>query len=421
MSGDFIRIATADGRGFRAYLAAPLAGSGPGIVLLHTAFGLDRHMRDKARLYAEEGYVVICPDLYWRIAPGLDLSQTEADRQRMLALRQKFDSTVALADVATTVAMLRARGECTGRIGAIGFGLGGGLACRAAAEGGIDCAIAYYGVGIDAALALAPRIVCPMALHFAENDDYVPLSTAARAGQAFAGRPDIRIHTYPGASHGFARLDGGDYHKPAAGLAHSRSVALLRRAIGPDYDLEALWEAHTRYEFVTRDVAATMATMVADPYVNHVPVMTGGVGASDLARFYANHFIPKCPKDMAMTPISRTVGADRIVDEMLTSFTHDVEIDWMLPGVAPTGRRVEVPIVAIVGFRGDKLYHEHIYWDQASVLVQIGLLDPKGLPVAGAEAARKLVDETRPSKSLMRRWAESAPADRSGTPRPDRR
>jgi carboxymethylenebutenolidase len=94
---------------------------------------------------------------------------------------------------------------------------------------------------------------------------------------------------------------------------------------------------------------------------------------------------------------------------MVVSFTHDVEIDWMLPGVAPTGRFVEVPLVAIVGFRGDRLHHEHIYWDQASVLVQIGLLDPKDLPVAGGETAKKVLDETLPSNSLMRRWGESAP------------
>jgi carboxymethylenebutenolidase len=410
MSGEWISIA-AGGAGdtFRAYLAVPQAGSGPGIVLLHTAFGLDRHMHDMADLYAEEGYVVICPDLYWRIEPGLDLGQNEADRKRMFALYQKFDRAAALADIAQTVLALRGRGECIGKIGVVGFCLGGGLAYHAAAQSGIDCAVAYYGVGIEAALDLAPRIVCPMVLHFAENDDYVPASAVARVREAFAGCPDIQIHTYPGARHGFNRPDGGDYDKPAAGLAHSRSIALFRRVMGPHYDLEALWEAHTTCEFGTRDVDATMATMVAEPYVNHVPVMTGGVGARDLARFYANHFIPKCPKDIKMVPISRTVGADRVVDEMLASFTHDVEIDWMLPGVPPTGRRVEVPLVAIVGFRGDKLYHEHIYWDQASVLVQIGLLDPKGLPVAGIETAEKLCDETRPSNTLMKRWAESAP------------
>ncbi len=136
-----------------------------------------------------------------------------------------------------------------------------------------------------------------------------------------------------------------------------------------------------------------MKTMVAEPYVNHIPMMTGGVGHRDLARFYANHFIPKCPKDTKLVPISRTIGADRLVDEMLFCFTHDVEIDWMLPGVAPTGKYVEIPLVAIVNFRGDKLYHEHIYWDQASVLVQIGLLDaddPAGRGHRdGAEAGRR--------------------------------
>ena len=151
-----------------------------------------------------------------------------------------------------------------------------------------------------------------------------------------------------------------------------------------------------------------MATMVAQPYVNHVPVMTGGVGYAELHRFYKNHFIPKTPKDTRLVPVSRTVGADRVIDEMLFCFTHDEEIDWMLPGVAPTGKYVEIPLVAIVNFRGDKLYHEHIYWDQASVLVQIGLLDPAGLPVAGQASAAKLVDESRPSNELMARWAESA-------------
>ena len=116
--------------------------------------------------------------------------------------------------------------------------------------------------------------------------------------------------------------------------------------------------------------------MVAQPYVNHIPVMTGGVGHDDLLRFYKHHFIPKTPADTRLVPISRTIGADRVVDEMLFCFTHDIEIDWMLPGVAPTGRYVEIPLVAIVRFRGDKLYNEHIYWDQASVLAQIGLLDP---------------------------------------------
>lgn len=175
-----------------------------------------------------------------------------------------------------------------------------------------------------------------------------------------------------------------------------------------EQDLVALWEAHCRFEFETRDVDAVMATMVDQPYVNHVPTMTGGVGHDQLKRFYKYHFVGNNPPDTTLIPISRTVGQSSIVDEMLFSFTHTTPVDWMLPGIAPTGRKVEVPLVAIVQFDGDKLVHEHIYWDQASVLVQIGLLDPTGLPVAGAETALKVLDKTRPSNALMREaWAGS--------------
>ncbi len=175
------------------------------------------------------------------------------------------------------------------------------------------------------------------------------------------------------------------------------------------YDLEALWEAHCRCEFETRDVAATMATMVGEPYVNHVPTMTGGVGHDEVKRFYKYHFIGANPPDFRLTPISRTIGANRLVDEFVMEFTHTTEIDWMLPGIPPTGRQVSVPGVAIVQFEGDKLVHEHIYWDQASVLVQIGMLEPRGLPVAGAEAARKVADQSLPSNALMGdAWRKSA-------------
>lgn len=171
-----------------------------------------------------------------------------------------------------------------------------------------------------------------------------------------------------------------------------------------DHDLAALWDAHCRYEFETRDVDATMASMVAEPYVNHVPTMTGGVGHDQLRRFYTNHFVGQNPPDTALTLVSRTVGADSLVDEMIFSFTHTSEVDWMLPGVAPTGRRVEIPLIAIVKFEDGKLAHEHIYWDQASVLVQIGALDPAALPVSGAETAAKVLDKTLPSNTLMAAW-----------------
>jgi carboxymethylenebutenolidase len=158
-----------------------------------------------------------------------------------------------------------------------------------------------------------------------------------------------------------------------------------------DFDLSAMWDRHTADEFQTRDTEATLSTMVDDAYVNHVPVMTGGQGKDELRRFYSQDFIPKMPPDTALHSISRTVGENRLVDEMIFSFTHSVEMPWMLPGVAPTHKKVEIPLVVIVGFRDGLLAHEHIYWDQASVLKQIGLLTEPGLPVVGAETAAKVL------------------------------
>jgi carboxymethylenebutenolidase len=168
-------------------------------------------------------------------------------------------------------------------------------------------------------------------------------------------------------------------------------------------DLVALWEEHIRHEFATKSTDETLATMVADAYVDHVPVLTGGRGMDELRAFYSTHFIPKMPPDMEMVPVSRTVGVDQLVDEMVLKFTHSIEMDWMLPGIAPTGKRVEVALVVIVRFRDGKLAHEHIYWDQASVLAQLGLIDGEKLPVGGAESARKVLDPTLPANTLIRR------------------
>ena len=171
--------------------------------------------------------------------------------------------------------------------------------------------------------------------------------------------------------------------------------------------LQELWEEHLRCEFATRDTEDTLHTMVEDAYVNHIPVMTGGVGRQQLREFYSRRFITQMPPDTELTPISRTIGADQLVDEMVFAFTHTIPMDWMLPGVAPTGKRVEVPLVVVVRFRDGKLAHEHIYWDQASVLVQLGLIDPATLPVAGRETARKALDPHRPSNVLMDRARRS--------------
>lgn len=177
-------------------------------------------------------------------------------------------------------------------------------------------------------------------------------------------------------------------------------------ALSPQ-QLEQLWAEHIKGEFETKDVEATLATMVEDAYVNHIPVLTGGVGRDELREFYTRRFIPQMPPDTELIPISRTLGHDQLVDEMVFRFTHTIAMDWMLPGIAPTGKRVEVPLVVIVRFREGKLAHEHIYWDQASVLVQLGLLDARTLPVAGRDSARKALDARLPSNALIDR------ADRS--------
>lgn len=172
--------------------------------------------------------------------------------------------------------------------------------------------------------------------------------------------------------------------------------------------LSDIWDEHVRDEFAIKDAGAAIDTMVPDAYVNHIPVLTGGVGREQVAEFYSKHFIPKIPANTEIIPISRTVGSERLVDELIVRFTHAIEMDWILPGVAPTGKRVEVATVAVITFRDGKLYNEHIYWDQASVLVQIGLLDPSKLPVAGVETARKLADPSLPSNRLMERVGRRA-------------
>ncbi len=409
MSGQYVEIAAQDGGRFGAYLAKPARGSGAGLVLLQEIFGINAYMRAMADRFAEEGYVVLVPDLFWRIEPGLDLGYRGADLEKAMECYRRFDAARAVDDIAATIAALRARRECAGNIGAIGYCLGGKLAYLAAARTDVACAVGYYGVGIEDALGEAEKIRCPLVLHIAGNDPFCPPEAQARLAAALGGMPNVALHTYPGQDHAFATPERPQYDKPSALMAYSRTIAALRKTLGPVFNLDRLWDTHCLHEFATRDVDATMATMVAEPYVNHVPTMTGGVGHDHLKRFYKYHFVDANPPDTKLIPISRTVGADRLVDEVLFCFTHTREIDWMLPGIPPTGRYVEIPLVAIVCFRGDKLYNEHIYWDQASVLAQIGKLDTAGLPVAGIETAKKLVDETLPSNALMAKaWAASA-------------
>jgi carboxymethylenebutenolidase len=375
--GKMISVNAGDGSGsFAGYLAVPASGKGPGVVIGQEIFGINANMREVADFYAEEGYVALVPDLFWRQEPGVELGYTEADFARAIELFQHLDVDKAVDDIDASFNALRDLPEVqAGGLGYVGFCMGGKLAYLTATRTAAACCVGYYGMGIEQMLDEADNIKGRLVLHFAEQDVYCD-----------------------------ARNGGMHYNKPAALMAHQRSIAALKQVIGPNYNLSQLWDKHIEFEFAVRDVPATMATMVAEPYVNHIPTMTGGVGYRELSRFYENHFVHANPPDMKLIPISRTVGASQIVDEFVMCFTHTSEIDWMLPDVAPTGKYVEIPMLGVIKFRGDKLCHEHIYWDQASVLVQIGLLDPAGLPVAGVETARKLLDEQLPSNTLMGKW-----------------
>jgi carboxymethylenebutenolidase len=163
--------------------------------------------------------------------------------------------------------------------------------------------------------------------------------------------------------------------------------------------LSEVFDEHIRCEFEKHDVEAVMKTMVKEPYVHHVPALTGGIGYLGVYNFYKDEFVNKMPEDAKFICISRTVGRDQVVDELILKFTHDREIDAMLPGIPPTGKYVELPLVVIMKFRRGKIEHEHIYWDQASLLVQVGLLDPQRLPASGIEQSTMLFEIHRGTKS----------------------
>jgi carboxymethylenebutenolidase len=131
--------------------------------------------------------------------------------------------------------------------------------------------------------------------------------------------------------------------------------------------------------------------------------MCGNSAVPKTRNQFAQYFLPQIPPDMELVPVSRTIGQGRLVDEVVARFTHTIPMDWMLPGIPPTGKRVEVGLVVVVQFDGDKLAHEHLYWDQASVLVQLGLLQPGGLPVVGAEGARSVLDRSLRLNALIHR------------------
>jgi len=402
-----IKIKAFDDGEFDGYLALPASGYGPGIVVLQEIFGINQYLRDVADWYAAHGFVALVPDLFWRIQPNIELSDKGDDWKRAIELYQQIDETKAVEDSAATFELLRKHTSCSGRVGVVGFCMGGNLAYLLSVRHKLDAAVGYYGVSIEKSLAEAKNLSSPLMLHIAGLDKFCPPEAQAQIHAALDSK--AKIHDYTHADHAFARTGGEHYDAAAAELANLRTLKFFVNHLAgaglasAQQTLSQRWDDHVKYEFATRNTDDTIETMVVDAYVNHVPVMTGGVGHEELREFYSTRFIPQMPPDTAMTPVSRTIGVDRVVDEMVFEFTHSIKMDWMLPGVEPTGKHVKVALVVIVHFRDGKLAHEHIYWDQASVLAQLGLIDSTKLPVVGVESAEKVLNPTLPSNELMKR------------------
>jgi len=404
-----VTIKSFDGGEFDAYLALPAGGYGPGIVVIQEIFGVNDYVRGVADWYAAHGFVAIAPDLFWRMETGVQLTDKSDDWQKAIAYYQRLDETKAVEDAAATLAFLKSHTACSGRAGAVGFCLGGNLAYLLSVRFKPDCAVGYYGVSIEKSLNESTNLTSPLMLHIAGDDKFCPPEAQRQIHDALDSNPLVTLHDYPNEGHAFGR-NGGEHYSPAAAeLANLRTLEFFVNHLagaglaGAQQTLSARWDDHVKYEFATRNTDDTLETMVADAYVNHVPVLTGGVGHDELRDFYSQRFIPQMPPDTSMTPVSRTIGVDRVVDEMVFQFTHTIKMDWMLPGVEPTGKHVRVALVVIVHFRDGKLAHEHIYWDQASVLAQLGLIDAAKLPVAGVESAEKVLDPKLPSNELMNR------------------
>ena len=392
------KITAFDGGEFDAYMALPASGYGPGIVVLQEIFGINSVMRDVADWYAAHGFVALVPDLFWRIRPGIELTDKGDDWKKAIELYQKIDETKAVDDSGAALDFLRKHSSCSGRAGAVGFCMGGKLAYLLSTRFKPDCAVGYYGVGVEQSLDEAKNVSSPLMLHIAGLDKFCPPEAQAQIHAALDANPLVTLHDYPGMDHAFARVGGEHYDPASAEIANLRTLEFFVSHLAgagcasAQQTLSQRWDDHVKYEFATRNTDDTIETMVVDAYVNHVPVMTGGVGHDELREFYANDFIPQMPPDTSMTPVSRTIGVDRVVDEMVFEFTHTIKMDWMLPGVEPTGKHVKVALVVIVHFRDGKLAHEHIYWDQASVLAQLGLIDSAKLPVTGVESAEKVLN-----------------------------
>lgn len=227
-----ITIKGPDGE-FSAHRALPPSGKGPGIVLIQEIFGVNKVMRDLADGFAADGYTVVCPDLFWRQEPGIQITdQSEEEWQKAFELYQGFDEAKGVEDLKTTLAHLRADEACTGKVGTVGYCLGGKLAYLMAARSDADCNVGYYGVGIENALNEAAGIGNPLMLHIAAEDGFCPKEAQAKIHAALDGHAQVTINDYAGVDHAFARQGGAHYDKAAADLANSRTASFFKSNLG---------------------------------------------------------------------------------------------------------------------------------------------------------------------------------------------
>lgn len=229
MTGQTITVA-GPGGSFSAYLASPESGRGPGLVLLQEIFGVNAAMRELADDYAAAGFFALVPDLFWRLEPGVELSdKTEAEWQQAFALMKRFDPVAGLADIQAAISHLRLQPVVNGHVGAVGYCLGGFLAYRTATHTDVDAAVGYYGMNIEKYLSEAAKITHPLMLHVAGKDEYHPPAAQAKVAAGLKDNPLVTIHTYPDANHAFARPGGAHYDEASARLANERTIAFFRQ------------------------------------------------------------------------------------------------------------------------------------------------------------------------------------------------
>lgn len=225
-----VTIRAADGGSFKAYLAVPKRGKGPGIVLIQEIFGVNKVMRDLADGFAAAGYAVMCPDLFWRQEPGIDITdQSKAEWDKAFQLFQGFNVDKGVDDLKATLAALRKHPACSGKAGSVGYCLGGKLAYLMATRSDSDANVGYYGVGIQDLTGEARSIKKPLLLHIAGKDQFVPPEAQAKVHAALKGNPLVTLHDYPAQDHAFARIGGQHYDKAAAETANRRTADFFKK------------------------------------------------------------------------------------------------------------------------------------------------------------------------------------------------